>query len=249
MAKAIIIDDEPHGIHSLEILLKEYCPAIQFAGSATSIEAGQKLLEEKQPDILFLDIEMPSGSGFELLKNIGPARSFQVIFTTAYQHYAIRALRENALDYLLKPVDPQELILAVAKASERIRSSGEKEKNSLAELFSKLEKIRSKRLAIPNAEEILYVDLDLVVRLEAASNYTEVFVEGGKKHLVSRTLKEFDDQLSSSGFFRVHKAHLVNLHHVDRYVRQDGGYLLMKDGTTVPVSRPRKEELLRALGS
>jgi two-component system LytT family response regulator len=247
MVKAVIIDDEPHGIRSLEALIREYCPSLVLAGTAASIDDGQKLLEETQPDILFLDIEMPNGSGFELLKNIGTRKSFELIFTTAYQHYAIQAIRENALDYLLKPIYPEELITAVDKACKRIQSpQGNKEKK-FDELFSRLEKLKLKRLAIPGVDEIHYVDLDHVVRLEASSNYTEIFLTGGKKHLVSRTLKDFEEQLSGAGFFRVHKAHLINIAHVDRYVRQDGGYILMKDGTSIPVSRPRRDELLRAL--
>jgi len=249
MVKVVIIDDEPHGIQSLEALVREYCPSLELAGTANSIEEGQKLLEETSPGILFLDIEMPNGSGFELLKNIGAKKSFEVIFTTAYQHYAIRAIRENALDYLLKPIDPEELIKATEKACQRIRTSKGNNEKKLDELFSRLEKIKLRRLAIPGTEEIHYVDLDLVVRLEASSNYTEIFLSGGKKHLVSRTLKDFEEQLSEAGFFRVHKAHLINIAHVDRYVRQDGGYILMKDGTSIPVSRPRRDELLRALSA
>lgn len=247
MVKFVIIDDEPHGIQSLEALIREYCPSLELAGTAASIEEGYKLLEETQPDILFLDIEMPNGSGFELLKNIGPGRSFEVIFTTAYQHYAIHAIRENALDYLLKPIDPEELVNAVEKACSQIQSPPDGNNEKLAKLFARLEKLKLRRLAIPGAEEIYYVDLDQVIRLEAASNYTEIFLAGGKKHLVSRTLKDFEEQLSESDFFRVHKAHLINIAYIDRYVRQDGGYLLMKDGTSIPVSRPRRDGLLRAL--
>ena len=246
MVKIVIIDDEPHGIQSLEALIREYCPSLELAGTADSIEEGYKLLEETQPDILFLDIEMPNGSGFELLKNIGSGRSFEVIFTTAYQHYAIRAIRENALDYLLKPIDPEELLKAVEKACRQIQSPGENSER-LSRLFARLEKFKLNRLAIPGAEEIYYVDLDQVIRLEAASNCTGIFLADGKKHLVSRTLKDFEEQLSESDFFRVHKAHLINIAYIDRYVRQDGGYVLMKDGTSIPVSRSCRDDLLRAL--
>lgn len=244
---AIIVDDEQPGARTLQLLIETYCPEVHILSSVASVSEAIEQIRAHQPTLVFLDIELSTESGFELL-NYPECKTLEIIFTTAFEQYAIRAFRSDAVDYLLKPVDPDELTLAVAKAAQRRKAKAEPPWLRAA-IDAVHTSARSKRIALPSFDSIQYIPSDELVRLEASSNYTDIYVTGGKKHTVTRTLKEFETQLLSEGFFRVHKAHLVNLSHVEKFVRTEGGYLLMKDGTTVPVSRNKKEELLRRLES
>lgn len=244
MLKAILIDDEAHCLETLSILLNEYCPGVQIIGQCRSATEGLKAIKSEKPDLLFLDIEMPVMNGFDLLEQMGDI-SFGIIFTTSYDQYAIKAIRFSALDYLLKPIDPTELISAVKKVEEQRHLP-------VAEQFQMLlKKIQHNdhpfnKIAVPTVEGFELIAADQVVRCEAADNYTHLFLKNKTKITACRTLKEMEEQLRDfPPFVRVHHSYIVNLNEVTKYVRGEGGYLVMTDGSTVNVSRSRKEALLK----
>ena len=242
MMHALIVDDEAPGARTMQLLVEDYCPQVKIVATATTVKEALAAIRAHRPSLLFLDVELASESGFELLR-YPECENIEVIFTTAYEQYAIAALRHDAVDYLLKPVDADELVRAVEKAEKNRQQQAEPSWRNAAPLAA-----RTKRLALAGFDAIRYVEKETVMRLEASSNYTEIFFADGKKHTATRTLKEFEEQLVSDNFCRVHKAHLVNLDYVDKFMKTEGGYLLLKDGTSVPVSRQKKEELLRRLG-
>ncbi len=247
--KALIIDDEIKGAKSLQVLLGEYCKNIEVLGIAKSVEEAFKSIEALDPELIFLDIEMPDGNGFQLLEKF-PQHKFQVIFTTAYEHFAIKAFKTNAVSYLLKPIDADDLIAAVSKLQEKNKESNHDRianiEQSLSELRGQLK--QSHRLAVQGVDGILFIETDKIVRLEADSNYTHIFLVGGKKITSAKTLKDYESSLANEHFFRIHHAHLINLDHVERYIKGEGGYVVTTDNVTLEVSRRRKMELLEALG-
>jgi two-component system LytT family response regulator len=244
MIKAIIIDDEVHCHETLCLQLKEFCPEVQLIDQCRSAKKGLEAIEKMKPDLVFLDIEMPAMNGFEMLEQFTNI-SFAIIFTTSYDQYAIKAIRFSALDYLLKPIDPKELVNAVKKVQEERHLP-------MAEQFQMLLKqIHNKdhhfnKIAVPTADGFELIPADQVIRCEADDNYTHLFIKGNRKIIACRTLKEMEEQLHDFSFFvRVHHSYLVNLNEVTKYIRGEGGYLVMSDGSSVNVSRSRKESLLK----
>lgn len=244
MNKAIIIDDEIHCQETLAMLLKEYCPDVQVLQQCRSAKIGMEAIAKLKPDMVFLDIEMPGMNGFEMLEQFDDI-PFAVIFTTSYDQYAIRAIRFSALDYLLKPVDPKELTGAVKKVQEQRHLP-------MAEQFQMLlKKVQYKgsqfnKIAVPTYEGFELVPADDVIHIEASDNYTHLFLKNKTKIIACRTLKEIEEQLQDFPFFiRVHHSNMVNLNEVKKYIRGEGGYLVMSDGATVNVSRSRKDSLLK----
>ena len=248
--KAIIIDDEKHSIGSLEILLKEYVPSVRLVGSALEPANGIAMIAELQPDLVFLDIAMPDMNGFELLDSLDE-RNFEVIFTTAYNEYTLHAIRVSAVDYLLKPVDVQELIRAV----ERVRARIDKYQNTLSKPVKDWEKLlatipretHTATIALPTFEGIEMIPVPDIIYVEADGNYAKLVMEHAESLLVSKTLKDMDELLGRYDFLRVHHSYLVRINRVRRYVRGDGGSVIMDNGDELSVSRSRKEDLLRAL--
>lgn len=244
LLKAILIDDEPHCLETLGILLKEYCPGVEVLEACRSAGSGLQAIKKLKPDMIFLDIEMPGMNGFELLEQFTDI-PFAVIFTTSYDQYAIKAIRYSALDYLLKPVDPNELVQAVQKVREQ-RNRPVAEQFQL--LFHQLKGkgLAFQKIAVPTTEGFELIAADDVIRCEANDNYTHLFLKNKSKVTACRTLKEMEELLQAFSFFlRVHHSHLVNLNEVTKYIRGEGGYLVMTDGSTVNVSRSRKEALLK----
>jgi two-component system, LytTR family, response regulator len=244
MIKSILVDDEIHCLNSLGILLNEYCPEIEVMNKYLSGKDALDAVDEIKPELVFLDIEMPSMNGFDLLEKCKPI-SFSVIFTTSYDQYAIKAIRFSALDYLLKPIDPKELVAAVKRV-------GEQHTPPSAEQFQMLiDQIQYKdrgfaKIAIPTAQCVELILADQVVRCEAYNNYTHIFCKNRPKIVACRTLKEIEEQFRDFAFFlRVHQSYLVNLNEVTKYIRGEAGYLIMSDGSTVNVSRSRKDTLLK----
>ncbi|RRB04125.1 LytR/AlgR family response regulator transcription factor [Larkinella rosea] len=241
MIKAVIIDDEAHCRETLSMQLAKYCPEIQVVAQFRSATEGLRFLVEQAPDVLFLDVEMPVMNGFELLEQL-TAIPFDVIFTTGYDSYAIKAIRFSALDYLLKPIDKDDLRKAVAK----IKRPSEQQMAQQIELL--LQKLDTKKvlqkIALPTNQGFEMVPIEAIIRCEADNNYTHVLLKAGKPLLVSRTLKEIEELLDGSSFLRVHQSHLINLNEILRYIRGEGGYVVMSDNSSVPVSRSRKEVLL-----
>lgn len=244
MIKAILIDDEAHCLDTLGILLSEYCPGVQITDQCRSAVEGLQAIEKTEPDLVFLDIEMPGMNGFQMLEQFSKI-SFAIIFTTSYDQYAIQAIRFSALDYLLKPIDPNELLRAVKKVQEQRHLP-------IAEQFQMLlQRLQHKepqlqKIAVPTADGFELIPADQVIRCEADDNYTHLFLKNKNKITACRMLKEMEEQLHHFTFFvRVHHSYLVNLNEVVRYIRGEGGYLIMSDGSTVNVSRSRKEALLK----
>lgn len=242
--KAIIIDDMELARVSLKADLADYCPNVKVIGEADSVLSGAKLLKSVSPDILFLDIEMEDGDGFDLL-DILPNNLDSVIFVTARQDYALKAFQYSAVDYLLKPVDPDLLKNAVDKMAAKKRTNPDQLeilKSSMRE-GAKLE-----RIALHTSDKIVVSELKDIIRLEAMTNYTYFYFSDGSKLLITKTLKDFDTMLGESGFVRVHQSHLINMSHVQAYVKTEGGYILMKNNDIVPVSVRKKSYVVNLLG-
>ena len=246
MKTAIIIDDEQKGRIALSQKLFDYCKDVQLIGEAENGEEGIKLIEKLKPDIVFLDIEMPHMNGFDMLLRL-PQKDFDLIFTTAYDQYAIKAIKYAAFDYLLKPIDIEELKLAVAKSND---SQNRNTKKKLEVLDQNLHgRTNLSRIAISSNDGLLFFNIADIVRLEASHNYTYIYFKNHPKLLASRTLKDFEELLPTEIYFRTHHSHLINLNYIKRYIKGDGGQIEMQDGTYIDVSRRKKEEFLKAMGS
>ncbi len=244
MIKAIIIDDEIHCLDTLSILLKDYCPQVQLQGQCRSAKQGIEAIEKFKPDLVFLDIEMPVMNGFELLEQVDEI-FFAVIFTTSYDQYAIKAIHCSALDYLLKPIDPTELKHAVKKVEEqRHLPMAEQFQILLKQIHGKNNSFN--KIAVPTAEGFELIPADKILYFEANDNYTHLFLKNRNKIIACRTLKEMEEQIQEfTSFLRVHNSYMVNLNEVTKYVRGEGGYLVMSDGSSVNVSRSRKDKLFK----
>jgi two-component system, LytTR family, response regulator len=244
MIKAILVDDEIHGLDTLSILLAEFCPEVQVIDRCSSAKKALESISKTKPDLVFLDIEMPIMNGFELLEQFEEI-PFSVIFTTSYDQYAIKAIRFSALDYLLKPVDPKELIAAIHKVKKKKNPPSTEQLQMLMDQLKHREGPLT-RIAIPTTEGFELIPAEEVIRCEADDNYTYLFLKNTTRIIASRTLKEMEEQLREfPAFIRVHHSYIVNLNEVVKYVRGEGGYLVMTDGSTVNVSRSRKEALMK----
>ncbi|MFT3701673.1 MAG: LytTR family DNA-binding domain-containing protein [Agriterribacter sp.] len=243
MIKSILIDDEKHCLQTLEILLGANCKEVEIIDKCNSAASAILSIQKNKPDLIFLDIEMPGMNGFEMLEQL-PEINFAIIFTTGHDQYAIKAIRFSALDYLLKPISKNELINAIKKVTDR-------QQLPVAEQFQMLLKQMAgkthqfNKIAVPTFEGFELIPADQIMHCEAADNYTHLFLKNKSKIIACRTLKEIEEQLEGFNFFvRVHHSFLVNLNEVAKYIRGEGGYLVMSDHTTVKVSRSRKEFLL-----
>lgn len=242
MLRTVIVDDESDAIQFITSLIEEYCPDLEIAGTAQSAIEGIKTIRQELPDLVFLDVEMPHGTGFDLLSNF-PKKSFDVIFVTAFNHYAIKAIKFSAVDYILKPININEFIEAVNKVIAK-RQGKEQSHNDYSTLFENLRSQTPSKLAIPTSDGMEYLKTDDIIRIEADRSYSWFHLSEGNKHLVSRNLKEYQELLSDYDFFRSHNSHLINLNHVKKYIRHEGGYIIMSDESTVPLSRGKKDLFL-----
>ena len=244
MIKAIVIDDEGHCLETLNILLKESCPQVQLLELCRSAKNGLEAIEKFKPDLVFLDIEMPMMNGFELLEQFTEI-PFAIIFTTSYDQYAIKAIRFSALDYLLKPIDPAELKNAVKKVEEQRHLPMAEQFQMLLKQINDKNKSFNK-IAVPTSDGFELVPADQVLYFEAMDNYTHLFLRNKHKIIACRTLKEMEEHVQNFNFFiRVHNSYIVNLNEVKKYVRGEGGYLIMSDDSSINVSRSRKNTLLK----
>jgi len=240
---AALVDDVDQARETLKEDLATYCPDVEIIGEANGVVTGSKMLRSIKPDIVFLDIQLQDGTGFDILE-IVPDLNAKVIFTTASDEFAIKAFKFSAVDYLLKPVDPDELMEAVKKATEANISQN---KNYDLLLDTMKEKELPQRMALHTLEKIHVTEIIDIVRCESNGNYTTFFFKDGQKLLVTKTLKEFDQMLSEHNFARVHQSHLINTHQIKEYVKVDGGYLVMHDGSRVPVSLRKKASVMKLL--
>jgi two-component system LytT family response regulator len=247
MLKSIIVDDELKSRESLRILIEDFCEGVKVCALCQSVDDGIAAIEEHKPDVVFLDIKMQRETGFDLLARI-PEINFEVIFTTAYSEYAIKAFRFSAIDYLLKPIDIEELKLALSKVTRKLNDDIS---SRLTHLLQNLRSTTSEnyKLALPTSDGLFFVKVSDIVYCEASSNYTEIITSDGKKHIVSRTLKEYDDLLTDHNFYRIHNSYLINLNAIKKYVRGEGGYVIMNNDRSLDVSKRKKEGFLSRIGS
>lgn len=243
--RAILIDDEQQGLNVLTYELSRLDPGVEIIGAYTDPEEGLEAIRTLRPGVVFLDIEMPWINGFELLDRLDEI-FFDVIFVTAFNHFAIKAFRYYAIDYLLKPVDADQLQEALRRVQEKHSGLTKAHLQSLMqELGSRTEKIE--RIALPTMDGLEMVEVDGIIRCEASDTYTFIYLDTARRLLISKPLKHLDEILHGAGFCRVHQSHLINLRHVRRFVKTDGGHLVMSDDSVVQVARRRKEELLQLL--
>lgn len=242
MIRAIIVDDEISNIENLLALVAKHCQQVNVIGTALNNAAAAELIKQHRPDLVFLDIQLSGDSGLNLL-NLVPDKMFEVIFVTAYDQYGIQAVKFAALDYLLKPVDIDELIVAVAKAQDKLKAK--QHNQQLDFLLNQLKKGESKpaKIALQQQKEIRYVALTDIIRCEADNTYTFFYLNNGERILVSKGLKEYTDMLEGNNFLRTHQSHLVNINFVKSWLKEDGGVLLLTNGDKIPVSRPNRERV------
>lgn len=245
MIKAFIIDDEPGCCKTLSMLLERYCPELEVTGIFNNGLDALQAINAASPDLVFLDVQMPKMNGFEMLEKL-PSINFHLIFTTSYDQYALKAFKFSAIDYLLKPVDREELQKAVQKVLQRSQVSAAEQ---LQIMFQKLYHPASSinKIALPTMEGLQMIPIQSIISCEAHDNYTTLILKDNKKLVVSCTLKVIEEMLEDYSFIRVHRSFLVNLHEVEKYVKADGGYVVMSDGSNIYISRNKKEELLKKL--
>lgn len=249
MIKAVIVEDEKNSQELLKELITEYCEGVEVVDIAGNVADALEVIDVRKPGLLFLDIELPDGDGFQVLEKV-PNLNFDVIFTTAYDQYSLRAFKFSATDYLLKPVDIEELQAAVKRVVEKQQnqeSDGQSDK--LEALIKNIRNVQQpfKRIVLPTTNGFTVVNPDDILRCESDRNYTFIFLTDGRKILVSRTIKEYDEMLTDYNFFRIHQSHLINLKYLKNYTRGRGGYVELTDGTTLDVSARRKSEFLKRM--
>jgi len=239
----LIIDDERNNVSNLDSLLRLNCPTISILGSANSADEGKRKIEQLKPDLIFLDIQMPKKNGFEMLREIDDLLS-EVIFVTAFDEYAIHAIKFSAVDYLLKPINVKELKDAVSRATKRI---SEKQQNytlkNLIELINKEKNANEHRIALPMLKEIRLVNTGQIIRCESCNNYSTFYLQNGESILVCRPIYEYERLLADYGFIRCHQSHLINQTYIKSWIKETGGWFLMEDGKQVPISKTKKDGL------
>ncbi|WP_224746532.1 LytR/AlgR family response regulator transcription factor [Mucilaginibacter rigui] len=246
MIKTLIIDDETSNRENLQQLLQVYAPDVQICALSENVDDALRAIILHRPQLVFLDIQLHGRSGFDLLKQLGDI-DFEIIFVTAYDQYGIQAIKFAALDYLLKPIDIDELKHAVDKARKAIQQKQKNERLNHLLDYLKDDKKNPSRIALPMFSETRYVNIPDIVRCEADNTYTKFVIIGGEHILVSKTLKEYADMLTGQGFIRAHQSHLVNMSYIKSWLREDGGSLLLTDNTKIPVSKLNREKVKAAL--
>ncbi|MBY5949781.1 LytTR family DNA-binding domain-containing protein [Algoriphagus sp. NF] len=244
---ALIVEDEFHSRETLKGFLREYCPEVQLVEEATNVDDAVNKIAVHRPELIFLDIELQTGTGFDVLQRLNHL-NFQLIFTTAFEHYAIKAIKFSSLDYLLKPIDLEELQAAVQKAIERKESENRQEliENLLGNLTNP--QSEHQKICLSTAEGVEFIPIKDILFCEAAGSYTKFFLSGGKELLVSKNLKEYEIILQNQHFMRTHNSFLINLQEVKKYVRSDGGYIIMNGGKQANLSPSKKDEFLKRMG-
>jgi two-component system LytT family response regulator len=246
MIRTVLVDDEIDSIRVLETLLETNCPDVSIVGKADGVETALLAIQTLHPDLVFLDIEMKQGNAFDLLNQLQPLH-FQVIFVTAFDNYAVRAFKYSAVDYLLKPVDADDLRSAVERVT--LRSQ---EKNVMDQMKVLLEsmgtfQLSQQKMAVPTLTGLLFIAVRDIIRFEAKGGYTAIHLSNSEQILATRNIKEYADLLPGNIFYRIHNSHIINLHKIEKYQKGRGGYVIMEDGTAIEVATRRREEFLRLL--
>lgn len=246
MLRVAIIEDEEKTLQSICAILADYCENVQIAGTATSVSEAISLIKKAELDLVLSDINLPDGDSFNIFEKLDNI-DFKIIFITAFEEYALKAIKFSAFDYLVKPIDPLELIASIKKVQSQIKkeNAGLKMEALLSNVRNFSENLR--KIVLKTAESIFVVDVQDIVACESDGVYTKVFLKDKRKIMVSKVLKEYDELLNGSGFIRVHKSHLVNLNYIDRFNKAEGGYLVMKDGSEIPVSQRKRDKVITIL--
>jgi two-component system LytT family response regulator len=244
MQKILIIDDEKPTRDFIRHMLESFKLNVQIFTDGENVKSGIEAIERIQPDLVLLDIQMPDGNGFDVLKGTS-FKNFEVIFITAFQEFAIQAIKFSALDYILKPIDMDELQTSVSRALESIHHK--KDDSQFATLQHNIQPHQKRKLVLKTLESIHVVEIETIIRCEADKNYTSFFLADGKRIIVSKTLKDFDTMLTGYNFFRVQQSHLINIDYIDRYDKHDGGSVIMKDGASIPLSPAKKDQFFQLL--
>jgi two-component system LytT family response regulator len=241
--RTIIIDDEKYARENLIHELEKYNDIIEIIGEANNVESAIEIIDNLKPNLIFLDINLGDGTGFNVLENV-VFNDFKIVFVTAYDQYAIKALKINAIDYLLKPLNKTELKEVVDK----IVSLETKMQIQVQEILSQVKNnFKSKKIAIPSTEGLILYEIDSIIRCQSDGNYTMIFFNDKKKIISSKTLKHFDELLSEYGFERIHNSHLINVNYITKYLNKDGGFLMLSDGYEVPISQRKKTYVMSIL--
>ncbi len=243
MIRCILIDDESHSLEMTEWLLKTYCPDVIIEAMCNSAEKGIEAINKYKPDVIFLDIEMPHMNGFDMLEQFDKL-FFDIVFTTAYDQFAIKAFKYSALNYLLKPIDPDDLKETIRRLEEKKASPTKEQIDLLMQSVKNPKKQTVNRIALTTGDGLIFVTTSDIIYCEAESNYTNVVLGNGKKIVVSKVLKDIDETLSGPDFYRIHNSFLININEISKFVRGDGGYVVMSNGTTVGISRSRRQEFM-----
>jgi two-component system, LytTR family, response regulator len=243
MIRCVIVDDENNALEMMEWLIKTYCPNMSIEAMCNSAENGIEAINKYRPDVVFLDIEMPHMNGFDMLERFDKL-FFDVVFTTAYDQFAIKAFRYSALNYLLKPVDPDDLKKTVQRVEEKKNLPSREQIDLLLQNVKHTGKPAVNRIALTTNDGMIFVSTNDIIYCEAESNYTSVVLNNGKKIVVSKVLKDIDEALNGPDFFRVHNSFLINLNRIKRFVRGDGGYVIMDNDVSIGISRSRRQEFM-----
>lgn len=245
--RTLIIDDESNGRDILVALLEKFCPSLDILGTAENADVARELIDSLKPQLVFLDINMPGKTGFELLQQF-ESIDFEVIFVTAHDNFALKAFKFSAIDYILKPIDLEDLKTAVKKAEEKLAFKG-KPNERYNEFLNNIKNIQNPfdKLGLATRDGLIFIKISDIIRCESDVNYTWFYLEKGEKILASKTLKDFEEMLDEYNFYRIHKSHLINLAHLKRYIKGEGGSVIMSDNSEVEVSRRNKEGLMKRL--
>ncbi len=243
MIRCVLIDDESNSLEMMEWLLKTYCPQVKIEAMCNAAAKGIEAIHQYKPDLVFLDIEMPHMNGFDMLEQFDRL-TFDVVFCTAYDQFAIKAFKYSALNYLLKPVDPDDLKETIRRIEEKKSTPSREQVELLLQNMRQTARPTVQRIALTTGDGMIFVPTQDILYCQAESNYTSVVLSGGKKVLVSKVLKEIDEALSGPDFFRIHNSYLINLNHIKKYVRGEGGYIIMEDGANISISRSRRQEFM-----
>ncbi len=242
---AILVDDELSSLQNLQQKLESFCPEVQLVAMTQKPEEALLLIQQHKPDVIFLDIEMPRMNGFRMLDELD-AYDFEIIFTTAYHHYAIDAIRMSAFDYLMKPIAIADLQNAVQRLAQA-KQTHTKEKIDILKNSLQDKKSQEDKIAIPTYEGIEFIAIKNILHIESSSNYSKLYLHDNKVITVTKLLKDFEDMLLPYRFYRIHNSHLINLNYIHKYLKADGGQVMMQDGTVIDVARRKKEEFLKLL--
>lgn len=247
--KALIVDDEFNARNNLKILIEEFCPEVEIIGLAESAAEARKIIDKEKPDVVFLDIAMPTEDGFSLLKSYKD-RTFSVVFTTAYNEYALKAFKENAIDYLEKPISIDDLQQAVQKVIKMHGSTEQMTPAELSEMVDEAMEDKNDRISVPTRDGYIIIRNTDIIHLEASDNYTMIYLTDGSRHLSSKNIKVYEENLNQEVFFRTHKSHIINVeHHLKEFSRSEGNMAVLTNDINVPIARRKMSNFLSRINT